>query len=511
MLTTQSLRASSYNIYVDLPSDQPNALLVHGYTGAYDIVSREVCAYVRSLEASPPPKPLYGQWEVEPSTLPRGYRPADITLATLARRGYLTDKSIAEEEALFVKIVNNLHRSQTQSSSLSYIVMPTYSCNLRCAYCFQDHMRTDLTYSHLLRTMSTEMADRILSAIPNIENLHLPSADSDQPRSFTFFGGEPLLRESFPLIQYFMQRARLDGRASFGAITNGTDLDAYQEVLGPNGIAFLQITLDGPRDLHDERRIYADKSGSFEKISRNISMALDMGVEVSVRINVDRRNIASLPELADHYIRAGWTGHDNFSAYVAPITDAEVHNGGRRHELFNSWELSDAMASLRLNHESIAAISPVDDALKQRALDIFNSGASGFSTRTSFCGAHTGMYIFDAFGDIYACWEKTGEKNLRVGFIDNAGKVTLKGLNEHWRQRTVATNSTCRRCRFALHCGGGCAILAEAASGTMYSNYCDAFGKRFRGKIAEAFADYAKGAAQDERGVRSAHMQEFVR
>ena len=60
------LRASSYNIYVDLPDNPEEMLLVHGYWGAYDKVSRRVATYVRSLEVGRPPRPLYGTWSPEP-------------------------------------------------------------------------------------------------------------------------------------------------------------------------------------------------------------------------------------------------------------------------------------------------------------------------------------------------------------------------------------------------------------------------------------------------------------
>jgi uncharacterized protein len=49
--------ASSYNIYVDLPDNPEEMLLVHGYSGAYNKVSRHVATYVRSLEVGRPPDP----------------------------------------------------------------------------------------------------------------------------------------------------------------------------------------------------------------------------------------------------------------------------------------------------------------------------------------------------------------------------------------------------------------------------------------------------------------------
>ena len=81
------LRTSSYCIYVDLPGNKQEMLLVHGYTGAYDKVSRAVATYVRSLEIGRPPKPLYGDWSPEPCTDEQPPIPADQVIETLRQRG----------------------------------------------------------------------------------------------------------------------------------------------------------------------------------------------------------------------------------------------------------------------------------------------------------------------------------------------------------------------------------------------------------------------------------------
>lgn len=69
-----------------------------------------------------------------------------------------------------------------------------------------------------------------------------------------------------------MSVARSDAPAGFWAISNATELDAYADLLGPKGIATLQITLDGPPSEHDQRRIYADGRGSFDRIAENIDL-----------------------------------------------------------------------------------------------------------------------------------------------------------------------------------------------------------------------------------------------
>ncbi len=97
--TNKQRRTSSYTIYVDLPDEQEYVLLVHGYSGAYDKVSRRVANFVRSLEIGALPKPLYGEWSNEKidGVVPT---PSDETLNILTKRGYLTEMSREEEQIL---------------------------------------------------------------------------------------------------------------------------------------------------------------------------------------------------------------------------------------------------------------------------------------------------------------------------------------------------------------------------------------------------------------------------
>ncbi len=507
-----ALRTSSYVIYVDLPSDRDRVLLVHGYAGTYDEVSRSVAAYLRHLEVANVPKPLYGEWLTEPVAADDLAEPSQATIERLRKRGYLTDKSVADELALFERLASALHEAQRRTMP-AYVIMPTYDCNLRCGYCFQDHMRTDAAYRHLLRPMSTETADRILSALPSIEHDFHDMDDARPVRNFTFFGGEPLLRASYPIVEHIVRGARRMGPASFGAVTNGTELEAYAALLGPDLISWVQITIDGPPEHHDKRRIHADRSGSFAKIRANVDLALALAVDVIVRINVDRANAHELGELAGLIESFGWSRQPRFTAYLAPVQDySGTGNAGTRPDFFNSWELGRMLDELHGADSRTRVFRGVDGAMKARATSVFGS-RGGMQYRPSFCGAHNGMYIFDSFGDIYACWDRTGDEKLRIGRLAPNGGVVLNGLARSWRSRSVTSNATCRRCRFALNCGGGCAVLAEGASGTIFSNFCDAYGKRFRAKVAESYSEFlVREAAQSQPvGTASALREEFLR
>lgn len=485
------LRTSSYTIYVDLPESRDEVLLIHGFTGAYDKVSRPVYRYLRSLSG----RRSQEEGCAEPEN---GWQPRAETVETLARRGYLTAKSQEEEETLFAKLAEGLHERNRRYQP-GYVILPTYSCNLRCPYCFQHHMRTETAYRHLLRTMAPEVIDRIFAALPAIEARHGLDPEGKRPRTFLFFGGEPLLAESRPTVEHVIRRGRELEGANFSAISNATELDAYRDLLGPGKIASLQVTLDGPAAEHDLRRVYADGAGSFARIADNITMALDLGVRISLRMNVDRTNVDWLPQLVDEIAALGWTSHPKFSFYLAPVHAAGAI-AGESGTTYNTWELRRQLRALQQEHAPAGFVGHSDDTLHRRLRKLFEqreNPAPGF--KTGFCGAQSVMYIFDAFGDIYACWEHTGDPRVRVGYVSEQGEPVMADEQERiWRSRSVLSNAACRRCRFAFYCGGGCASLARSNSGDFHSSHCDGFAQRFRATAAQAYLDFVSGKKPEE-------------
>jgi uncharacterized protein len=367
-------------------------------------------------------------------------------------------------------------------------------------------MRTDPAYHHLLRTIDQSMVDRIFKGMSNIDAAHGISVGAEVNRNIILFGGEPLLEQSRPIVAYLLETAFSLGKATVSAITNATDLHAYQDLLGPDKISHLQVTIDGPAREHDKRRVYADGSGSFARIAENISMALDRGVNISVRINVDRANIGQMHELAEELIARGWPSRPGFSAYVAPVHAANDRTSERT--TFNTWELDQAMAEVAARHPAIAGIGGQDDGLVVQARRIFEKRSDPLPRfRSSFCGAHTSMYVIDAFGDIYACWERTGDPSIRLGAIREDGAVVMNSaIMGMWRNRSVTSNPVCRKCRYASYCGGGCAVLAEGQTGSMYTNHCDGFSKRFRTSVATAYGEHVAGIQRDAHPDRICDM-----
>src|SRR5262249_9137919 len=86
----RAMRPSSYTIYVELPESPNEPLLIHGYTGAYDLVERRIADYLRAHDDTRH-TPLHGEWrdEASPGGADGIALPPDA-LAMLQQRGFLT-------------------------------------------------------------------------------------------------------------------------------------------------------------------------------------------------------------------------------------------------------------------------------------------------------------------------------------------------------------------------------------------------------------------------------------
>jgi uncharacterized protein len=183
------------------------------------------------------------------------------------------------------------------------------------------------------------------------------------------------------------------------------------------------------------------------------------------------------------------------------------------------------MRELREQYPELRAIARPSDELRGIVSRILRGDVPPWAVyKASYCAAHSGMYVFDAFGDIYACWERTGDATIRIGSIDGdgvlhfvhagavepapaprkllpiAGKPLVADLDT-WRERIITTNDTCAACRYAFYCGGGCAAEALDHRGGFHMNNCDGFQQRFRVAAADAYDDLRHGRT---RGIAAA-------
>jgi uncharacterized protein len=225
-------------------------------------------------------------------------------------RGYLFEQ--ATEETNSLKQAFDKSRQLSDSAPLRVQIYPTFLCNLRCTYCFQSHRMHGRT-----RLIQPEVIDSMFHAISVCQDL----LGKSTPPMLTLFGGEPLLnrKRQREAITRFLDLAQ-KGNCRVRIVTNGVQLGAYAHLLSSYPIDFVQVTLDGPREVHNRRRVFASGRGSFDRIVESIDQALNESLKIALRVNIDGENISRLAQLARFILRKGWIDR-GVAVGVSPVDE----------------------------------------------------------------------------------------------------------------------------------------------------------------------------------------------
>lgn len=362
-------------------------------------------------------------------------------LEYLVSRGYLLDSPQDDDKVLKELIERDCHEGYPSD----FLLYPTFYCNLQCTYCFQ-------TGSYLQRTHTMISEDHVDKVFEAIETVTQERDVKSRPLLY-IFGGEPLLQgeRARNIIRYTLSLAyQKDFRA--GIITNGTNLGDYAEILKKYQVEFVQVTLDGTKHIHDQRRKYRSGRGTFDDIQHGITSILDSSIKIYLRINLDSQNIDSLPEFAEFIIKAGWNT-DDMVVFVGPFRDLLCRN--YQYQLPEHVMLEKIFSFYRQRPQT-KVIKLVGWPGVDYILHFLHTGRLP-PPRLSYCISSYGRFGFDAEGYVYACGNVAGNSKYAIGKF--YPKLKLDQDKMHiWRRRRFTENPECLDCKAVFLCGGGCTL-----------------------------------------------------
>ena len=460
------LRLSSYTI-VSEPLPGAEAVLLNGCSGAVDIIPPVLANLITTaIEGSPHGQAFLDEAMLHPDTC-----------ASFLERGHLTRHSHEAEKGLVAEIARGLH--EVELSRPRFMIAPNMDCNYRCTYCFERHVQNTLksetaaiSYHNNNVFMPRAAVPRIYDCIEAIQR----NAGQDRGGLIILYGGEPLDAENRELVFDIVETGKSKGYF-FAAITNGHDLDRFLPIVGRGMLTQIQISVDGPKAVHDKRRIHRGRESSFDKIMANIDKALACdGAEVQLRVHVDPSNIHHFEEVLGLFKEKGWTNRAGVVIYANTVYEKD--DAGRVAADIEVGEIARRLDAIAGPYENVFTSAPAVHA--SRAIEPAFAGER-FALKGTYCSANTGNYIFAPDGAIYACWESIGKPCSKVGtYSSNSGLVLDEAAAKRWFGRNVAEIGDCLECEYALVCGGGCAQYAEYNASSLYKPYCDDFQRTFR-------------------------------
>lgn len=376
-------------------------------------------------------------------------------------------------------------------------------CNLNCRYCYY------LEKSNLYReenprrvfTMSEELLERYIKQYLQAQTM--PQA------LFTWHGGEPLMR---PLSFY---KKAVSLQRKYGAHmlvdnsiqTNGTLLTDEWCRFFKEQNWLVGVSIDGPRDFHDEYRRTRQGGPSFAKVMHGIDLLNKHGVEWNAMAVVNDYN-ADYPlefynffkEIGCHYIQ------------FTPIVERICKHTDGRHlaSILDAGNASVADFSVSAEPWGNFLCQLFDEWVKADVgnyfIQLFDAtlanwvGVSpGVCTLGRSCG-HAAVMEYN--GDVYAC-DHFVFPEYKLGNIRSQSIVEMissQKQTDFGNMKRATLPSQCKECRFTNICNGECPknrFLTTSAGEPGLNYLCSGYYKFFN--HVAPYMDFMKAELEAER------------
>lgn len=429
-IQVKEYKASYYNY---LYESDGTTLLYNTFTGALAKLLKNDKESIKSMLESPN------------DTILREKNP-DIW-RNLIDNGFVIKKEINELDMIKLRILKSRF---SVSHGLAFTFLPTRACNCRCVYCFEEPMNT---------TMSNEDCKAAIQFIrAKIEEI--------RPKflGLSWYGGEPLLVPE--IIIYLSEAIRSicnekDILNKGSIVTNGYLLTAsLAKRLKKLRIESIQITLDGPEAVHNQRRILKNGGPTYQRIKEAILIAKDIFEKVNIRIHIDNKNKDSVYEL----VKEDWLQGKNVDIHLGLLRDYSVFCKDWRADKNALSPIEFAAMGKKIKQYTTQRTA----SLNEETIDqIVNS----IPLKGSFCGAgFLGSWVIGPGALIYKCIGAL-DSDEECGRILN-GKFFPNQNFCNWLLSNPLDNQNCRECKMLPICMGGCPTVMRRYPHVQDSGTC---------------------------------------
>lgn len=314
-------------------------------------------------------------------------------------------------------------------------------CNLACDYCYYStcggkpgpHIRT--IDDHVLETF-----------------IRGYMALSNGTASFAWQGGEPLLAglEFFERVVSLQAKHAPPNTAISNALqTNGTLIHDRWAAFFKRYRFLIGVSLDGPKSVHDLRRVDGQGRGSFDRVMNGISHLRRHRVDFNILTVIHRENVRRAKELFAFYEQEGF-------GFVQFIPCMQFHS--KRAEQPGVYEITPEEYGDFLCESFDCWYNGGNPVVSERFMDnmlsVYVRRGAELCTHRSVCPK---TLILEHNGDAYPC-DFYIHPDWKLG---NVGTDPLADILSHPRyddflQLKPKLPEACRTCEWLHLCRGGC-------------------------------------------------------
>lgn len=337
-----------------------------------------------------------------------------------------------------LKLIKYRHLSgKFNAESLGLTIAPTLSCNFGCPYCYENPKQ-----GFIKEDVVNGILEMINEAAKRRKDIHV-----------TWYGGEPLVAKDivFEISEKIIKICK-ENATNYSAyiVTNGYLInDEIIEKFKEAKIDGAQITIDGPPDIHNKRRkLKGSEKETFDIILNNVKKLMNIGMRITIRINIDKTNVDRLEELLEILEANGLKEASISLGQVTAYTEACM-----------------SVAEACLNTEEYAKSNvKYQDILHKRGFNV--QGYPYYpGIKANYCCADAiGAFVLDPDGYMYKCWNDVGNIERAVGDIRKVKDIPNEDMymrNVNYVLWSPFDYQECIDCNLLPVCMGGCPYNGE--------------------------------------------------
>jgi uncharacterized protein len=198
----------------------------------------------------------------------------------------------------------------------------------------------------------------------------------------------------------------------------------------------IQITIDGDRETHDQRRGLINGGGTFDTIIENIDtfFKFNKRTNVSIRMNIDSTNITKFILL--HNLLTDKWKDENLNIYPAFVSD-------RSEKCSNNCAILDIEKQNKFIFEMYEKHGIAINLYPELQL----SGCSATNVNS---------YLVGPKGELYKCWNDIGIEDKVIGNLNTEKLNNQHILAQYLVGPSMFEDQKCIACELFPVCDGGC-------------------------------------------------------
>lgn len=335
------------------------------------------------------------------------------------------------------------------------------ACNIRCRYCY---FLAPMSRGYRFSFMKKETVIKALDLFTRCVKRSIARGHPEQ--HIVIYGGEPTLNkgvllEALRYIDVLKEKKLLPKTLSVTVNTNGILLDEEIFTQCKNTGAVVAISIDGPKEIHDQMRVYSSGKGTFDEVIRSYRLAQQHGVKTGICVTIDRHNLFRMKEIVRWLAEELGAKGMGFNILIENTARRATDERDRYAEIV-AQELIESFKVAR-------AISVYEDRMMRRVKNFLDK-----EPVLSDCGGCGLQIVVSPDGKIGVCQAFCGGKEFFVAEPLETFEPEFHPFWKQWRKRSPFTNETCKSCIALGNCGGGCPYNAYRTKGTI-----DALDERF--------------------------------